>query len=38
MGTAAVKVIGVSGPEHHLREHLSGTLAHVDEIKAKYPG
>jgi DNA-binding GntR family transcriptional regulator len=24
--------------QQHLREHLSGTLAHVDEIKAKYPG
>jgi len=24
--------------QQNLREHLSGTLAHVDEIKAKYPG
>jgi DNA-binding GntR family transcriptional regulator len=24
--------------QQHLREHLSGTLAHVDDIKAKYPG
>jgi DNA-binding GntR family transcriptional regulator len=23
--------------QHHLRDHLSGTLSHVDEIKAKYP-
>jgi GntR family transcriptional regulator, rspAB operon transcriptional repressor len=24
--------------QQHLRDHLSGTLSHVDEIKAKYPG
>ncbi|MBB3021107.1 DNA-binding GntR family transcriptional regulator [Microvirga lupini] len=24
--------------QQHLRDHLSGTLVHVDEIKAKYPG
>jgi DNA-binding GntR family transcriptional regulator len=24
--------------QQHLREHLSGTLSHVDEISAKYPG
>jgi DNA-binding GntR family transcriptional regulator len=24
--------------QQHLRDHLSGTLSHVDEISAKYPG
>jgi GntR family transcriptional regulator, rspAB operon transcriptional repressor len=24
--------------QQHLRDHLSGTLSHVDEIRAKYPG
>jgi GntR family transcriptional regulator, rspAB operon transcriptional repressor len=24
--------------QQHLRDHLSGTLSHVDEIKARYPG
>jgi DNA-binding GntR family transcriptional regulator len=24
--------------QHHLRDHLSGTLSHVDEIRTKYPG
>jgi GntR family transcriptional regulator, rspAB operon transcriptional repressor len=36
-----VQAIADGKPEEaqrHLRDHLSGTLAHVDEIKAKYPG
>ncbi|WP_201861881.1 GntR family transcriptional regulator [Microvirga soli] len=36
-----VQAIADGKPEEaqkHLREHLSGTLSHIDEIKAKYPG
>jgi DNA-binding GntR family transcriptional regulator len=36
-----VQAIADGKPEEaqqHLRDHLSGTLSHVDEIKAKYPG
>jgi DNA-binding GntR family transcriptional regulator len=36
-----VQAIADGNPEEaqeHLRHHLSGTLSHVDEIRAKYPG
>jgi DNA-binding GntR family transcriptional regulator len=36
-----VEAIADGKPEEaqgHLRDHLSGTLSHVDEIRAKYPG
>jgi DNA-binding GntR family transcriptional regulator len=36
-----VQAIEDGDPEEaqkHLRQHLSGTLSHVDEIRAKYPG
>jgi len=36
-----VQAITDSDPDmaqKHLRDHLSGTLSHVDEIRAKYPG
>ena len=39
--TLIVRAIADGKPEEaqrHLRDHLSGTLAHVDEIRAKYPG
>jgi DNA-binding GntR family transcriptional regulator len=36
-----VQAIAAGKPDEaqrHLRDHLSGTLAHVDEIRARYPG